>query len=221
MELFKYLKSEHFCALSGIGSIRIGTLKNYQTQEHGTMVSDSMEGSKRFAGSYENLTADKIKGSSALSSLVSVGEGGAIGSLQMNDVVIIEPNYYIFSVSNGYSKSDHLTWIAQESYDACYKLTASNHFFRKITKQINKVRSVKYLGLFEVHYYDEKNGMDFFDSKNSYPAFMLKDHDGFSTQKEIRAVWEPIGKEDIEPIFIKDKKLRAYVSLHRKVLPST
>ena len=127
----------------------------------------------------------------------------------------------MFSLSNGYSKSDHDTWLEQQSYDACYKIAAPNHFFRKVTKQINKIRPVKFLGLFEVHYYDEKNGMDFFDPKNSYPAFMLKDYDGFSTQKEIRAVWEPIEKEEIEPIFIKDIKLRSYVNLHAKVQAGT
>lgn len=221
MELFKYLKSEHFDALSNKGSIRIGTLKNYQSLEHGTMVSDSMEGSKRFTGNYDNVTADQIKGSSALSSLISIGEGGGIGTLKMNNVVIIEPNYFVFSLSNGYSKSDHETWLEQQSYDACYKIATPNHFFRKVTKQINKIRPVKFLGLFEVHYYDEKNGMDFFDPKNSYPAFMLKDYDGFSTQKEIRAVWEPIEKEEIEPIFIKDIKLRSYVNLHAKVQAGT
>jgi len=219
MELFKYLKSEHFDALSNKGSIRIGTLKNYQSQEHGAMVSDSMEGSKRFTGNYETITADQLKGSRALSSLISIGEG--ISNLQMNNIVIIEPNYFVFSLSSGYSKSDHDKWLEQETYDTCYKLATPNHFFRKITKQINKIRHVKFLGLFEVHYYDEKNGMDFFDTKNAYPAFMLKDYDGFSTQKEIRAVWETIEKEEIEPIFIKDIKLRAYVNLHAKVQTGT
>ena len=221
MELFKYLKKRDFEALLESGSIRLGTLKNYQSSEHGTMVSDSMEGAKRFTGNYSNVTADSIKGSHALSSLISIGEGGGIGSLVMDNVVISEPNYLIFSMSSNYSDSDHKSWLDHESYDSCYKIIAPSTFFRRVTQKLNKLMPVKFLGLFEVHYYDEEIGMDFFDDKNSYPAFMLKNHDGFSTQKEIRAVWEPTTKEDITPINLNEQRLRSYVNFYRSLEIST
>lgn len=217
MELFKYLKKGHFDALMCSGLIRVGTLRGYQSIEHGSMVSDSMEGAKRFTGKYTNLTADKAKESQALSSVIHIGEGGGVGTLEFTNIVIIERNYFIFSMSSIYSEADHKSWLNHESYNACYRIVDLNNFFRRVTNILNKKRPVRFLGLHEVHYYNEKQGMDFFDPKNSFPAFALKDFDGFSEQKEVRAVWVPISEEDIHPIVLHDTRLRAYVRLHRKI----
>lgn len=82
----------------------------------------------------------------------------------------------------------------------------------------NSVRPVKFLGLFPVHYYDEHQGMDFFDTRNSYPAFALKNTDGFSEQKEIRAVWAPIIRDiDITPANLNVADLRLYTCPHQKL----
>jgi hypothetical protein len=213
MELIKYLKKEHFDGLLNTGSIRIGTLKDYKEGEHGEMVADSMEGAKRFSGSYEHLTSESIKDSVALSSIIGIADGGSITNLVMNNITIIEPDFYIFSIANAYNQEDHHSWFKKESYDVAYKILFPKTFFRRITTILNDIKPVKFLGLFDVHYYDEKNGMDFFDPKNSLPAFCLKDHDGFSNQKEIRAVWQPMKNENIHPINLSVRELVNYVEI--------
>ena len=213
MENIKFTKKVHFDGLLNIGSIRIGTLKDFKDGEHGEMVSDSMEGAKRFSGSYTNVTADSIKSSAALSSLISIGQGGGITNLEMNNVTIIEPDYYIFSFAKGYDLHDHNEWLVKESYDVAYSINFPKTFFKKITNELNNHSAVQFLGLFDVHYYDEKKGMDFFDPLNAHPAFCLKDYDGFSNQKEIRAVWKPLVEKDISPINLQVPGLGRYVDL--------
>ena len=177
-----------------------------------------MEGAKRFTGSYSHLTADEAKKSSALSAFLGLGEGASVSYVTMTNNVIIGPNCYIFSMSGGYSPQDHEKWHEQEGYDTCYKIIAPNTFFRRVTRSLNTVRPVKFLGLFQVHYYDEKHGMDYFDPRNSHPAFALKDHDGFSVQKEVRAVWSPlITTQDIEPINLLIRQLPSYVEFHNSL----
>lgn len=215
--MIKYTKNEHFENLLSIGSIRIGTLKDYKEGDHGDMVSDSMEGSKKFSGQYSELTSESIKKSSALSSLISLGDGGSIRNLNMTNITIIEPDFYIFSLAENYFKDDHLMWLQKESYDVAYEIEYSKTFFRRITNELNLQNPVRFLGLFYVHYYDECNGMDFFDSKNGYPAFCLKGSADFSNQKEIRAVWQPIGRGDITPVNLKVKGLGHYVTLKENI----
>ncbi len=55
--------------------------------------------------------------------------------------------------------------------------------------------------------------MDFFDPLNGYPAFGLKDYDGFSNQKEIRAVWKSVDNQEISPINLNVAGLGRYIDL--------
>ncbi len=98
------------------------------------MVSDSMEGAKRFSGNYSNVTADRIKESHTLSRIIKMDGGGQIGSLVMKNAVIREPNYFIFSMSSSYSESDHNEWLNRESYDSCYKIVFLIHFFVELLR---------------------------------------------------------------------------------------
>ncbi len=220
MKNIKFTKKVHFDGLVDSGSIRIGTLKDYKEGEHGEMVSDSMEGAKRFSGSYTNITADTIKSSVTLSSLIDMGQGGMIPKLEMKNITIHEPDYYIFSFAKGYNRLDHQEWFQKESYDVAYSIDFPTTFFRKITSELNKHNVVKFIGLFQVHYYDEKKGMDFFDPLNGHPAFCLKDYDGFSNQKEIRAVWQPVDNQAIRPINLNVTGLGSYIDLVSR-LPRT
>ncbi|MFQ2508130.1 hypothetical protein ACK31R_09795 [Aeromonas caviae] len=198
MKCIKYIEKIHFDNLIKCGSIRIGTLKDYKEGEHGQMVADSMEGAKRFSGYYKHLTSEDIKSSATLSSMFDIG--GGITDLLIENHVIIEPDYYIFSFAQGYSLDDHKEWLDKENYEVAYSIDFPRSFFRKVTRELNKHNAVQFIGLYQVHYYDEKKGMDLFDPRNDYPAFCLKDYDGFSNQKEIRAVWKPLRNEAISPI---------------------
>lgn len=212
MKHIKYIKRVHFDGLTEFGSVRIGTLKDYQKGEHGQMVSDSMEGSIHLSGSYKNVTSEDIKSSAALSSLVSIPDGGSIRSVEIKNVRISEPDYYIFSFALGYSVFDHEEWFKKEGYDVAYSINFLSTFFRKITQELNKSNAVQFLGLFQVRYYDEKKGMDLFDPLNAHPAFCLKDYDGFSNQKEIRAVWKPLTNKTITPINLNILGLGRYIT---------
>lgn len=220
MKNIKYIKRNYFDDLINSGSVRIGTLKDYKEGEHGQMVADSMEGSKRFKGSYNKVTSETIKSSAALSSLISIGDGGIINNLEIDNLTIIEPDFYIFSFAQDYNVSDHENWYEEEGYDIAYSINFPNTFFKKITNKLNERSSVEFLGLFKVHYYNEKEGMDLFDDLNSLPAFCLKDYDGFSNQSEIRAVWRPLETQEISPVNLNVDGLGRYVELE-SVVPSS
>ncbi|MFS1930586.1 hypothetical protein BCU25_016460 [Vibrio cyclitrophicus] len=218
MNYIKYIQKEHFNGLIESGSVRVGTLKDYQDGEYGEMVADSMEGVKRFSGSYSSVTSESIKSSKAMSSLIGISEGASVEGLEINNYTVAEPDFYIFSFAQGHSIKDHEVWLKEEGYDVAYSIDFPTTFFRKITQQLNRITPVQFLGLFEVHYYDEKNGMDFFDPLNGHPAFCLKDYDGFSTQKEMRAVWEPLNDGEIKPINLNVEGLGRYVDL-KMIIP--
>ncbi|ENM5891575.1 hypothetical protein E5115_004090 [Vibrio mimicus] len=132
-------------------------------------------------------------------------------------VTIEEPDFYIFSLAQGYNEEDHKAWYEKQDYDTTYKLIAPNVFFRKITRELNAINPVRFLGLFEVHYYDEQNGMDYLDPKTYFPAFSLKDYDGFSSQKEIRAVWQPIKNDPIFPLNLNVSGLSNYIEFNNSI----
>ncbi|MCU7927012.1 MAG: hypothetical protein KZQ97_11295 [Candidatus Thiodiazotropha sp. (ex Dulcina madagascariensis)] len=211
MELYKFLKKEHFDLLLANGTVRVGTLMNYRSHEQGTMVTDRMEGAKNFSGGFENLTSNDLKQSYTLSTLVEVSDGST-GIGYLDNIVIEEPNYFIFSVSDGYSKQAHEKWFEQQAYDYCYKIIAPNTFFRRITRKLNEIQPVEFIGIFPVRYYNEKAGMDFFDPLEKLPAFTLKDYDEYSEQNEIRAVWRPKTMGAISPIDISYKGLSSYIA---------
>ncbi|EGQ9112576.1 hypothetical protein GA073_19215 [Vibrio alginolyticus] len=220
MEFIKYTKKVHFDGLNETGSIRIGTLKDYQKGEHGEMVADPMEGSKRFRPISMELTSDSIKGSDALSSLIDISEGATVNLVNFG-AIIVESNFYIFSVAKDFDDRDHAEWFKEEAYDVAYKINFPKSFFRRVTSVLEKISPVKFLGLFEVHYYDENNGMDFYDKKNGLPAFCLKNYDGFSSQKEIRAVWQPLTNQKISPINLNVEGLKRYTELKNEIIKTS
>ncbi|CDU01485.1 hypothetical protein VCR3J2_530100 [Vibrio coralliirubri] len=220
MKNIKYIKRNYFDDLINSGSVRIGTLKDYKEGEHGQMVADSMEGSKRYKGFHnKKLTSEIVKSSQALSSLIRIGDNSSV-DFKVGEVLIIEPDYYIFSFAQDYNVSDHENWYEEEGYDAAYSIGFPTTFFKKITNKLNERTSVEFLGLFKVHYYNEKEGMDFFDDLNPLPAFSLKDYDGFSNQSEIRAVWRPLETKEISPVNLNVDGLYRYVELE-SVVPSS
>lgn len=215
MKYIKYTKKVHSDGLLRCGSIRIGTLKDYKEGGHGEMVADAMEGAKRFSGTYNNISAEKIKSSLPLSSIVNLESGNI--NLSINNVTFIEPDYYIFSFAQGYSLHTHEKWHLKNGYDVAYVIELPSTFFKKITKELNKHNAVEFLGLFKVYYYDEKKGMDFFDPLNKLPAYCLKDDDGFSDQDEIRAVWRPINDQSIHPVNLNVASIERYIHVESQL----
>ncbi|EOX3942302.1 hypothetical protein ACPHXT_000724 [Vibrio alginolyticus] len=234
MDYIKYVKEIHFDSLIENGSIKIGTLNDYKESEHGQMVTDQMEGVTRFSGLYENITPNTIKSNSVLSRLIGLDREEQVKTedpakaeklpgvprlnLKVTNYNVISPNYYIFSFSKIYSQEDHQEWDDKQGYNAAYSIVCPNTFFRKITKQLNSITPVKFLGLFEVHYYDENRGMDFFDPLHHQPGFCLKGYDDFSSQKEVRAVWEPLKNIEISPLVLEVVNLGHCIEL-KTIIP--
>lgn len=163
------------------------------------------------------MTKQIAEKSSSMSRIISFGEGTTTEYLSMINCTLIEPDYFIFSMSSQYSEDEHRKWHKTEGYDACYKINFPEKFFRLITQALNTIVPVRYLGLFQVHYYDEKRGMDWFDPKESFPAFALKDHADFSDQTEMRAVWQPRSTNEIEPMSLCNYLLGSCVELYRSL----
>jgi len=209
MSFFKYLKKEHYDLLVELGIVRIGTLKGYQSTEHGSKVGDPMEGSKSFYGAYETLKQEQIDNQPQNAPITFSSSDVGSKYVCLNNNVISESNYFIFSVSAGYKEEDHINWNKEESYDFSYKIILPNNFFRKVTRALNEITPVTFLGVFNIQYYDEAKGVEYFSSKNKLPAFMLKDEE-YSDQREVRAVWRP--KEvNISAINISDERLNSYI----------
>ena len=215
--LYKYLSKDNFNKLINDGSIRIGTLHGYKRDEAGKMVKDTMEGSKRFSGSYLTMNKEMAEKSSFMRHRIAFEDGATVNYFCVSNCTIMEPDYYIFSMSTQYSEDVHRKWNKEEGYDCCYKINFPKTFFKHVTQALNAIIPVRYLGLHQVHYYNEKRGMDLFDPKESFPAFALKDHAEFADQTEIRAVWQPISTNDIESKILSNRLLGSYVKRHRSL----
>ena len=217
MKLYKFTKKEHVKSLFDSGSIRIGTLHDYNNEEkHGPMIGDSNDGVKTLEGALNGRFTGKEAASHPAASVIVGGEGNFVfNNCTVSDMRIRSPNMFIFSTSNKYTESLHKEWLEHENYDSCYEIFDPIGFFKAITSAIKE--PCAYVGSRKVIY----SGAIDLNSPLAYihPA-QIKGGEDFGEQCEVRAIWVPktrIEKTGIDHLMVNIDKPDKYCCLHAEL----
>ena len=106
MKLYKYTKKEHMKSLFESGSVRIGTLYDYNNEDkYGSMTGDASDGVKFLEGKLNGtFTSDEAKSHPAVPSIIS-GGGVTFFNCSVKNMRINSQNLFIFSTSLLYTFS--------------------------------------------------------------------------------------------------------------------
>lgn len=198
--LYKYINRKHCQAFFERGSIKLGTLFEYQDVEaYGSVIGDGEEGTEKMItrfkdfedhtryyeeknareqGEQPNLTF--VKGASVkLMAVLSESEEGMVSTT-------FADNCYIYCATKEFNRQ-----VMEEfKCDACIEITAPDKFFEAISKAI--LDKGTFLGYSEIVY---KDRLSHHASRNTIAKVLMKPP-RYRNQKEVRAIWEPKGEID-------------------------
>lgn len=209
MPLYKYGKRRHLANLVVRGEVVVGTLYDYRRQEHEQGISDPREGTKTVSTHIDDLhiTEPGDPRAQAYERFGLIHFGNAT-NVRIRDITLSQsvnsPDYLLYCLSTRLSKA---TMAQFGGADACVEITDPLAFFRVLTDLVSSIYAVRYLGAFAVQYQsreEEWNGTDM----GLYPA-LIKGPEA-SLQHEVRAIWEPVRREDLAPRILTDMRLPAY-----------
>ena len=194
-----------------MGGIRIGTLYDFRRLEHKKGIADPQEGIKSVTHNIEfvsdgfgrQIDADALVHYGLLASDAERSGGGFIRNTRLSSI-FDSPNIFILCFSRNLSNE---TMAQFEGADACVEITDHEHFINRITETLYIFCPVRFLGKYDVIYQDRNevwNGQDWGHS----PAVIKEII--FSPQAEIRLLWQPLYRREIEPIIFYDHLLGEY-----------
>lgn len=213
MELFKYCELQHMQSMQERGTVRVGSLNDYQDKEqYGEMVADADEGKKTMSGSVKMLTPETLKNYPGLDGVIDF-QYGKIENLTILGRKVHSDNCLVFSASAVYSEKAHQEWLQQENYHACYRIYSSKLFFRAITRMLRS-RGYEFFGCAQVLYADEVDIAS--QAASISPAFCKKKK--FAPQAEVRAIWRSVNADLITPQILDMTEAFRYVTAHRVLI---
>lgn len=209
--LFRYQSKNYNDSLLKSGNLRIGTLYDFRRSEHKRGVADSFEGKKFVSHKIDSFSSEDNDpvGRKALTDfgLGDFSDCGGLGfRIQGSGSLTLRQNVesqdcFILSLS---SECSSKVLAELEGSETCVEIIRPQGFFERLTKAINNKINVNYHGIWVVEYTDADevwNQLDWGDS----PA--TKKRTEFAGQYELRAIWTPVVRVEIEPLIINDKKL--------------
>ena len=200
----------------GLGVIRVGTLHNFRSDEHGKGIADSEEGKKTVSHYFENsiisasdMIAPSNKDSRAMKAfgMFDLQDGASVNFRGVNFARGIEhPDCYILCSSHMVSK---VTMAEFAGADSCIQIVDIDGFYRCLTETLMKKNGGQLIwkGHHNVLYRDRKeewNGENWGDS----PA-VIKSKD-FAKQFETRGIWLAANGQPIKPEIVVDARLPQY-----------
>ena len=201
-----------------MGGIRIGTLHDFRKTEHKAGISDPKEGTKTVSHHIDHLhikdSSDTSRNSKkdiySLSAFNAISLGENCKDITISNVYVSkkfnEPDVFILCVSKHLSKK---TMNQFEGADSCVKITNESTFYQLITETINSITPVVFRGVHEVIYQDREEQWDG-STWGRHPA-IIKEKE-FSPQGELRAIWQPRGNVEIQPLIISNYQIGACIS---------
>ncbi|MFS1506285.1 hypothetical protein BCU13_023365 [Vibrio lentus] len=196
--MYRYSNSQFSNLLTIFGGIRVGTLHDFRNSEHKKGIADPQEGKKRVEHHIDNETisiGDRAsKTARAAEEFRVIGGSGVISFENVTFSKEFDSKDF-FVLCSSYEKS-HAVMSEFEGADTCVQIQDPFSFYSEITKLLNSVTPVVFLGVHQVTYKDrieEWNGT----SWGADPALIKEP--GFSQQKEVRAIWAPKFNQSIEP----------------------
>ena len=206
--LFKYGQSKHSDVLVKVGGFRIGTLHDFRKTEHRSGIADPAEGRKTI----EHPVRDEVfVGGSARSAALADTFGlhtGPKGRIRISGIqlqrVVDSEDLFIFCLASRFSRAVLKQF---DGADACVKVSRPTRFFGALTESLNARVPVEFLGFAPVHYRERSeqwNGIDI----GEHPA-VIKELE-FAPQCEVRALWRPKERGDIEPFVVESSAVCRY-----------
>lgn len=216
--MYRYSPKIFNDSLSVMGIIRIGTLHDFRKSEHKAGISDPKEGTKTVSHNIRNLhikdssdtTKNNKKDIDSLSAFNAIRLGENSTNITINNLSTSknfnEANVFILCVSKYLSKK---TMNQFEGADSCTTIINESLFFQTITETINSITPVIFRGVYQVSYQDREEQWDGL-TWGKHPA-IIKEKE-FSSQGELRAIWEPRTNFEIQPLIIGNYKIGSCIS---------
>lgn len=211
--MIKYSEEKYIDALLNMGSIRIGTLYDFRNIEHKKGIADEEEG-KKLLTYHINKTQYPSKDSIHIRALNELGNASFAEGHNPNNEFIIEnvkvinqlevPDCYVMCFSSSLSRDTLREFEGANSALIVLKL---HEFFKEITKQLNFISSVKFIGVRRVQYQPRReiwNGINHGISPVSIKSL------AYAKQYELRAIWESTESYSIRPIILSSYILGSY-----------
>lgn len=212
--LYKYLPRQYADILLVMGGIRVGTLFDFRKMEHARGVADPSEGTKSILArpNRDIITEDRAE-KDAFFKMTGIKVNGNITVPRGVRFVHNQTSsdYFIFCTSTELSSRVKAEF---ESADACIEINDINGFLDEMTRTLNTVIPVRFLGIHEVQYTKRNQHQSLtqfqdFNYTRGHPPALIKDP-SFRQQKEVRAIWSPISAIPLKPINILSLHLPQY-----------
>lgn len=211
--MYRYMKKQYLDSFMNQGSIRVGTLHDFRSDEHGKGIADFGEGRKRVSHLIEQRTItakDMVDPQNIDAKAVrayggfQVTGGGQIHfqnssfAMQFN-----HPDCYILCSSFVLSKE---TMLEFEGADSCIEIIDIDRFYLCLGESLLKKNGgpLIWRGHHKVLYRDREeqwNGENWGES----PA-VIKSKD-FTKQAETRGIWVAANRQPIKPEIVVDARL--------------
>ncbi|HCM9267567.1 TPA: hypothetical protein N5L33_001156 [Enterobacter cloacae subsp. cloacae] len=212
MNLYKYMKSEHAEKFLKNGTLRIGTLYNFQEYEKfNAAIADKHEGCHFPIMEIEGTIFGRelsVAQKEFLGDGFTVAPDISITGLRVEKRIYTN-NSYIFCLTTEPSKK------AMEEFecDVCLEITNPNALFRAITRKMrDKTDRLEWHG--SITYMNKS--YPFHKEVHEHPA-TTKD-EKYLYQKEYRAIWLPkksiSSDAQISPLFVRVPKIIKYCRIH-------
>lgn len=212
--LFKYGKHDHTRLLAAQGLFRVGTTFDYR-RDHGWGIADPNESTKRIEAPIDHLegVGPNVLKDAGLEGLLGDrfvnrgrismhGAPGSIKFIRSDD----GPDMYVYCFSTELSA---VALSQFQDYDACAAIIDVHGFVAVMTEALCAHRPCRFMGLARSAYTghsEQWNGVDL-----GIPGYFLKDR-SFASQNEVRAVWQPLSNDPIEPLTLRALRLTHFCS---------
>ena len=190
-----------------MGVARVGTLHDFRRLEHKRGIADSEEGKKLVHHRIGHLVTGQggSAGPTAEKDLRSLEEFGAIKveegvKFTLSNFTVMKPfespDFYVYCLSHKHNPSMHAQF---EGSDSVVQIASPKMFFTLLTESLTSLQPVRFLGLHAVSYQSKAepwNGLDW----GRHPALVKELR--FAPQFELRAIWQPLHQQQIEPVVL-------------------
>jgi len=201
------MQSKHKMSMLAFGKMRIGTLRDFQSEEeYGSEVGDAGEGTK---SAYEDKP-DIVWGTAdvppLVKRLVSYPDNATVTFWDCDfQLTQKSPDCYIYCVAEEFNKDA----MAEFGYDCCIKINDPHMFFYELTRCIHLRHKIKQVVLGKCIYTERRQHYSL--QNNIHPSLIKPPR--FAYQKEVRAMWIPQDRK-IQPIFVSCPQAMQFCSVH-------
>lgn len=207
--LYKYLPRQYAEDLVRDGSTRVGTLYDFRRIELGAGVADPEEGllqvSRQIGGEPHYFPPGTKEG--AAMRFFGIEGDASVQNIQFRRV-LEHPDVFVWCCSTEFSADVEQSL---EGAEACVEIRAAGTFFDELTRALNAVRPVEFLGFREVTYTPRNQTWESYSPDMS--AAFVKDPGSYGAQNEVRAVWRSLDKNPIRPEFPRSAALTEFCAI--------